>query len=318
MKIFCLTLLILLFNSIGVYAQYNGFGCINKLDRISFSDKQDYNPSSKAVTNVFPVMGNFARKNNRTFPHPFGVTFHSIYFDQKYTASNLLLTSDSTDLTARADTLYQNTTASEMKASIRPNVWLLPFLNVYGIFGYTKGVISPDLVVPYIVIENIPVIDTLVVDTIFEIKDEIGYVGPTYGFGATLSIGYKFMFLMADYNYSITDPTDLDDNLHNHFFSPKLGVFLGKQEKVLWSMWLGAMYIKNDQSFQGKMSVSDIDPKFVPLFGEEANYQGEITANERWNFVFGGALVLNHKHYITLEAGLINRKQLSFGYSFSF
>ena len=318
MKKLLFTLILTILISLGLSAQYHGFGCINGLERIPLASEDQYKPSSKPSTNLFPMFGKLAKENNRTFPLPFGVSLHTLFYDQGYTASNLFMTSDSNDLVARADTLYQNTTAYEMRASIRPNVWLLPFLNIYGIFGYTKGVISPDLVVPYIVIENIPIFDSIVVDTTFEIKDEIGYIGPTYGIGATLSIGYKFFFVMADYNYSVTNPTDLDDNLHNHFFSPKAGIFFGKQEKTLWSFWLGAMYIKNDQAFQGRISVADIDEAFVPLFGEEASYQGEITANERWNFVFGGALVINQKHNITIEAGLFSRKQIALGYNFSF
>ena len=229
------------------------------------------------------------------------------------------MTSDSTSLSARADTIYQNTTAYEFKGQIRPNVWLFPFLNVYGIFGYTKGVISPSLVVPYIIIENIPIIDSLVIDSTFEIQDDIGYVGATYGIGATFSMGLRSFFLLVDYNYSVTNPTDMDDNLHNHFFSPKFGIFLGKGEKLSYgALWVGAMYISNDQSFTGKIDVAEINPIFVPLFGEEATYSGKITAVQQWNFVLGGSYVLHNRHHIMLEVGMFDRKQISFGYDFRF
>lgn len=300
-------------------AQQQGFGCIDNMQLLSTKGTLKFQPKTEPITKSFPLFGKKASENNRTHPLPFGVGINSLYYNQKYNASNLYLTTDSSNIRARADSLYQNTTAYELKASVRPNFWLFPFLNIYGIIGYTKGVISPNLTIPYVIIENIPVIDSLRVDTSFSITDEIGYVGPTYGVGATLSKGFRYWFIMADYNYSVTDPTDLDDNLKNHFFSPKIGVFLGKQNKnVFGAIWLGAMYIYNDQSFTGKVNVNDINPNFVPLFGEEATYSGSITANSRWNFIIGGSFVIKFKHHITIEAGYFERKQISIGYDFRF
>ncbi len=301
------------------FAQQQGFGCVSNMKVTSFSGTNSYINKTEPSVNIPPLFGKKARKSNKTLSLPFGVGINSIYYDQSYLASKLLLSSDSTDIIARADSIYQNTTAYEFKGQIRPNLWLFPFLNVYGIFGYTKGVISPNLVVPYIVLENIPIIDTLVVDTTFEIHDEIGYVGPTYGIGATLSKGFGSFFVLVDYNYSVTNPTDMDDNLRNHFFSPKFGIFLGKaSNKSFGAFWLGAMYISNDQSFTGKIDVEEINPVFVPLFGNEATYSGEISAVQQWNFVIGGSYVINNHHHIVLEIGMFDRKQISFGYDFRF
>ena len=124
---------------------------------------------------------------------------------------------------------------------------------------------------------------------------------------------------MADYNYSVTNPTDLEENLHNHFFSPKVGIIIGKKDRTTYgALWLGGMYISNDQSFSGKINVEDINPVFVPLLGEEATYSGKISAVQQWNFIIGGSLVLNNRHHLTLEAGFFERKQISFGYDFRF
>lgn len=311
---------LLVFIQSEVVAQQQGFGCIQDQEFLSLSGIEKNNSLvNKPIVDIPPVFGKKARENGRSLPLPFGAGIYAIYYDQGYTASNLRMVPDSSTIVARADSLYQNTTAYEFKTQIRPNLWLFPFLNVYGIFGYTKGVISPNLIVPYIVLENVPVFDTLVIDSTFEIHDDIAYVGPTYGFGATFSMGFRSFFVMADYNYTITDPTDLEDNLHNHFFSPKIGVLLGnKKRKSFGAMWVGAMYIYNDQSFSGKIDVAEINPSLVFLLGEEATYSGTISANERWNFVIGGSWVINNRHHIVLEAGFFERKQISFGYDFRF
>ena len=314
-----LTLFLSIFTVYALNAQQQGFGLVKSMEVISTSGNHTPDFNSSSVFDGIPIMGKKADKHNNTYSLPFGAGFHAIYFDQKSLASNLFLSSDSTILTARADTLYQNTSAYEMKGTIRPNVWVFPFLNIYGIFGYTKGLISPKLVIPSVTIENIPIINTLAVDSTFEINDEIGYVGPTYGIGATISFGYKFMFFMIDYNYSITNPSDFDENLESHFFSPKAGLFLGKETSEMFgALWLGAMYINNDQTFYGKVDVVDIDPAFIPFFGEEANYSGNLSAVQRWNVILGGSIIINHHHHLLVELGFLDRKQITIGYDFRF
>ena len=124
---------------------------------------------------------------------------------------------------------------------------------------------------------------------------------------------------MVDYNYTITDPTDLEENLHNHLFSPKAGVLLGnKHGNNFGALWLGAMYMHNDQSFSGKIDVAEINPDLVIILGDEATYSGEISAIQRWNFIIGGSWVINSHHHIVMEVGFWERKQISLGYDFRF
>jgi hypothetical protein len=313
-----ITTLILL--HVNVLAQQQGFGCIKNKELLSFAGiEKNNNLNNNPAVDILPLFGKKAKKSGRDLSLPFGVGLYSMYYDQDYVASNLRLTPDSSSLVARADTLYQNTSAYESVLQIRPNLWLFPFLNVYGIIGYSRGVISPNLVIPYIVIENIPIIDSIIIDSTFEIHDDIAYVGLNYGVGATFSMGFNSFFVMTDYNYTITDPTDLEENLHTHIFSPKVGVLLGnKNSKSFGALWLGAMYMHNDQSFSGKIGVAEINPDLVALLGEEATYSGVISAKQRWNFIIGSSWVINNHHHITLEVGFWERKQISLGYDFRF
>jgi hypothetical protein len=319
-KFILIVLLVLLFTQLNTYAQQQGFGCIYDMELLSFSGiEKNTKIAKKPIVDVPPLFGKKARKSGRDLSLPFGIGLYSLLYDQGYTANNLLLIPDSSTLVARADSLYQNISAHESILQIRPNVWLFPFLNVYGIIGYSKGVISPNLVIPYIVIENIPIIDSIIIDSTFEIHDEIPYVGLNYGIGATFSMGFRSFFVMVDYNYTITDPTDLDENLHAHLFSPKVGILLGtKSSESFGAIWLGAMYMHNDQSFSGKIDVADINPDLVFLLGEKATYSGNISAKQRWNFIIGSSWVINNHHHIVFEVGFWERKQISIGYDFRF
>ena len=320
MKKTILILLPLLILQLSLSAQQQGFGCVKNKQYLSFSGiENNNNLSNNAKDGFLPIFGHKAKESGRSFPLPMGIGVYTSYYNQGYTAGNLLLIPDSSTLTARADSLYQNTTSSEAVFQIRPNLWVLPFLNVYGIIGYAKGIISPNLIVPYIVIENVPIIDSIIIDSTFEIHDDISYVGLNYGFGATFSMGFRSFFVMVDYNYTITDPTDFEDNLHTHLISPKVGVLLGnKHSGSFGAMWLGGMYMHNDQAFSGKIDVDEINPDLVFLLGEEATYSGTISANQRWNMVIGGSWVLNSHNHLFVEIGFWGRQQISLGYDFRF
>lgn len=316
-------LAVILFLSISfeLFSQQQGFGIIPDKKYLWFGhdDTSKIGETAKPIVQVPPLCGKKRRNLGHDLPLPFGAGLHTMYYTQEYKASDLKIVNDENDISARADTLYQNTTNSELKVTFRPDVWLLPFLNVYGIIGYTKGQTNPDLYVPYIVVENVPGVGEIVVDTSFVLQDKLLYHGPTYGGGATISTGYKSFFLFIDYHYSVTDPSDLDGKLHNHFFSPKIGVLLGKkQRKSKGAFWLGAMYISDNHTFKGEIDVKEISPILELIIGEKAYYSGNVTAIQPWNFIFGASWMINKHHYFVLEGGLFQRQQLTFVYAFRF
>jgi hypothetical protein len=302
-------------------AQEQGFGVVPHKKYLWFggSTPAAEKNSIKPVSQAPPFCGKKRRNAGNFLPLPFGAGIHGIFYQQAYEASDLLVYSEEVPLTARADTVYQNTTSGEIKVTVRPDFWLFPFLNVYGIFGYTQGITKPNLRVPYIVVENIPIIGEYIVDTTFEITDELRYVGPTYGAGATVSAGYGSFFVLIDYSYSVTHPNDVEGNLHNHFFSPKVGILLGgKGKKSTGAFWVGTQYISDQHTFTGELLVSDIAPELEIFFGETARYSGTVTSINPWNFVFGGSWFFNDRHHFVLEAGFFERQQISFSYNFRF
>jgi len=112
-----------------------------------------------------------------------------------------------------------------------------PFLNIYGIAGYTQNITNPNFEVHEVTLlapsehDGEIKYDTLITlkDTV-KINDELGYYGSVYGVGATISSGYKNFFFVLDYHYTVTKPRDLEDKLESHNFSGKIGVLLGKNK----------------------------------------------------------------------------------------
>ncbi len=298
-----------------IVAQQNmaGFNKFSKSDNIL--DKG-------GAVDFLPFFNKSLKKNNFTSPKPFGIAFSSMIYQQEYISKNLRIKGETVtgiEVFARGDSVSQQTTAGELKGYIKPNIWLFPFLNVYGIFGFTTGEIRHDLFIDGIIIEDLPGIGDYYIDTTFILNDEIRYNGQTFGFGTTLSFGiYPYAFLL-DYHYTVTSPSDLEGKMHNHFLSPKFGYYISTKNKNLKIMaWLGAMYFMNDQSFTGEITVEEIAPELVLVFGEKALYSGEIEAIHNWNMLAGINLNIKQKHLVFLEIGFINRIQASIGYGFLF
>lgn len=275
--------------------------------------------NAKPIVQIPPICGKKKRKLGNDIALPFGIGANFFYFKQAYIANDLkldaTLRSDSTTIVSIVgEANVQNSTSSQMKLTVRPDIWLLPFLNVYGIFGYSRNVTSPNVEIPSVTIGGI-----LVIDTVVSISDELVYFGPTYGGGATISSGFKGIVFILDYHYAVTKPKDLENKLESHTFSAKVGVLLGKnQNKVKGSLWAGTSYLNDNHEFTGEVDVKDILPSLADLFLEKATYSGSVTAKQAWNFVIGGSILINKHHIFAVELGYFKREQVSVNYSFRF
>jgi len=300
-------------NSVSVFAQQNVVG-------IEF--KSSNTNINKGIVDFLPLSNKSKISKGHKPPLPFGVGFSSFVYQQPYETEDLKIkgqTAFGQDIIAVGDSVVQNTTAGELKAWFTPNIWLLPCLNVYGIFGYTSGQINPDLFVDGIIIEDLPGIGDFYIDTTYQLSDQITYHGSTFGIGATLSFSIKNIIVFLDYHYTVTNPSELEGKLHNHFASPKFGyMFKSKNDNIQFIAWTGALYFQNDQTFKGEITVEEIAPDLVPLFGEIAEYSGTIKAKHHWNVLLGTSIIVKKHHAIFIEFGFINRTQASLGYNFMF
>ena len=275
--------------------------------------------NAKPVVNIPPLCGKKRRDLGHDLALPFGAAVGLSYERQFYDVSDLMLSSDSTDIFVVGEASVQQSTAGEMRITFRPDVWLLPILNVYGLFGYTRSSTNPNFEVSSVTIKNLPLIDEITLDTIVKIDEELVYYGPTYGGGDTVSAGFKSFFFILDYNYSVTKPLDLSDKLERHDFSGKIGVLLGNnQKKTKGSFWVGFRYINDNHKFVGELDAGDVLPELELLFGEKATYTGTISAKQYWNLVMGVSIMINKHHILVAELGYFKREQASLSYGFQF
>src|SRR4051794_22613480 len=139
--------------------------------------------------------------------------------------------------------------------NIRPDFWILPFLNVYAIFAKSKtstainaGVWIPDSSNAW---NKITTIDT-----------KADFDATTYGFGITPTVGVGGFFLILDMNWSWSDISALDKPAAAFVFGPRLGkniTWANHPEKTL-ALWVGGFRVRLNTGTNGSLNVSDLFP----------------------------------------------------------
>ncbi len=149
---------------------------------------------------------------------------------------------------------FDDATARAGALTVRPDVWILPFLNIYGIFGKAKssteisaGVWLPDTASVWREI------------TSFSTKAEFDAVSA--GFGMTPTIGVGGGWLALDMNVVWTDVSALDKPVFTFVFGPRAGkTFKLKKPERNIAVWAGGFRVKFSSETNGSLNLSEVIP----------------------------------------------------------
>lgn len=201
--------------------------------------------------------------------------------------------------------------------TVRADMWVFPFLNVYGVFGETKG----KSVAPITVAINGLTLDVLENEINIPIPTQkleggnfiLDYEGLTYGAGMTLVGGYKNFFAVADINYTYTSLNILEGEVGALVISPKIGyntIFL----KRPLSFWVGGMYQEISQTLKGNIK----DVFVMPGIEIPGKFEVEEKATYPWNYSVGTRYEVMPYLEAMLELGFGHREYLAFGVGYRF
>jgi len=202
-----------------------------------------------------PILGAKATKAGYNLPYSAGVSIN--YFWQ---VSDLII--DNLQVGFNNGPMYNldeivrfdkaKTTASA--TTVRPDIWLFPFLNIYGIFGRAKastevgfGVWVPDST-------NTP-------KQITSATSLVEFNTSTYGLGFTPTIGVGGGFLALDMNVAWTDVPQLSKPARSFIFGPRLGKnFKLKKPGSGVAVWAGAFRVQISSGTDGSLALSEVLP----------------------------------------------------------
>jgi len=340
-QILVLSILSLFFYNNQVQAQYASTKIKTKHQRYTDSLKQ------VEYKYLFPFLGQGAYTKGFDIPYPAGAMANYMWIDQRLIIDNLQLglKTDNLDipLTPVDFIEFGENTNTSYTFNVRPDIWVLPFLNVYGIFGYGKSHTEVNLVAP------------------IELKSVVDQGISTVGVGILGAAGIGPIWVSVDANWTWNKPDLLDEPVSVNVLGLRFGntfVFKNKPESNI-ALWTGGMRIVMGAETRGEIKLIDALPTETwdrrDQIVEEYNiWYDELTpakkalvdntaipeiidrleaadgdsiirygidkrAKEEWNVLFGIQYQYNKHWMLRSEAGLIGDRKsflLSLNYRF--
>ena len=266
------------------------------------------------ITRALPIWGEKVRAMGYNLPLPFGLGANFIYMDQGIEIRNLKVDIGGRNIDV-GGVSFSDESAHNAAATARLDLWLLPFANVYGIFGYIDGESELDVNLPSLIVD-LPIIGPTPITDPKTIKFNIDYNGTTFGGGVTLAGGYKDFFGSLDVNYTQSNINVVDGEIKVLTVSPRVGVLVDPAAiKGSLALWVGAMYMDYKQTVTDEINLNELDSRLPSV---EIDFEIDVKNEERWNFLFGGQWEITQRWQVMAEGGLGNRRHVILGAFFRF
>ena len=223
---------------------------------------QIYTDSLKQVKydNVFPIWGQKAYGKGFDIPYPTGLMVNYFYVKQGLIIDNLrlgLLTENRDIPLTNVDFVeFGDNFSTANTVMFRPDLWVLPFLNVYGIFSTGKSRTEVNITVP------------------FELQSIVEQQIKTSGFGITAAGGLGPVWIALDGNISWTKPELLDKAVKTKVFGIRFGHNIVNKKKPYrnFGVWVGAMKVSLSSNTVGEVKLKDaLSPEVFDRADEIAN-----------------------------------------------
>jgi len=205
---------------------------------------------------VLPIWGAKATAKGFNLPLPAG--FSAQYFGQRsdLVIDNLMVgfnNGPKHDLDGIVR--FDKARAVSDGVSLRPDIWVLPFLNLYGIFGMSKastdvgyGIWLPD--------------STGHDQKIVSLESKVDFTATTFGFGVTPTIGIGGGWMALDMNFTWSDIPQLAQPAAAFVFDPRIGKSfrVGGNPDQNINVWVGGFRVKLNTGTSGSVALGDVLP----------------------------------------------------------
>ena len=226
---------------------------------------------------LLPLFGKNVIEKGFDIPYSAGVSVQYIQQESDVLINNLLVgfnNGDPYELDPFVD--FSKAVSRSNGLNFRPDFWLFPFLNVYGVFARssTSTEVDVELTLP----------NQNGYEPITTFETELDFDAITTGFGITPTVGIAGAWLALDMSFTWTDTEAIDDPVYTFVLGPRVGksFYLGKPERNI-SLWVGGFRVAIDRTTEGSIPFADIfeDPGSL----EEKINTGLNAVNQKQNEV---------------------------------
>ncbi len=318
---------LLLINSL--QAQPAGYKQVNPFhERYADSLKtMDYKP-------IFPIFGKKAYKKGFDIPLPYGVGMNYFYMKQNIDITNTQIGFNGGEPINLSDAIeYGDVVNTSSVITFRPDLWVLPFLNVYAVAGYGWS----EIVVPITAVAGEPV----------DMSTSQRFGISSLGFGVTLGGGIGPVFVALDNNMNWAKTTLVDKAIPAYNLDARIGhsFVSARHPEQSITVWIGAFMQSIRSNTVGHIALDDvistdkvadlktrvdnsklpqaaktkIDNALNNLVNTTVDYQLDKKIAGPWNMIFGAQYQYNKHWQGRIELGTFGqRSQFMFSVNYRF
>ncbi len=276
---------------------------------------------------TFPIWGDEARARGYSIPLPFGVNLSYMNMRQNVDVDSITFSGLTLGAHPIPSDMFNIDVAKTRERSqtenLRLDMWVFPFLNIYGLLGYTKG-----SSVSNVSVDADPSLytglDRIIASSVHnlyrsgdlqDIDFTLDFQGRTWGTGFTLAGGYENWFALVDTNYTRTDFDILDGSISAVTVSPRAGYRFGLPGVAgpsHLSLWVGSMYQDVQQEFRGKLSDLHMPAELQPLIStvnqdDDGRFDVKQHLKSPWNMLIGAQYEITQNFNVLSEMGFNER-----------
>jgi hypothetical protein len=202
---------------------------------------------------LLPIWGEEVTKKGFQLPYSAGLSAQYVYQQSDITITDLSVGFNHNPMVSMSNVIrFNNAQATTNGVNIRPDIWLLPFLNVYGLFAQSKSstAIDAGLWIP---------------DTagnwseISGLSTKAEFNGTTVGFGITPTVGVGGGWMALDMNFTWTDIEELDAPAYIFVFGPRFGkTFKLNDDEMNIALWVGGFRVQMATSTSGSINLNEL------------------------------------------------------------
>lgn len=200
-----------------------------------------------------PIWGAKATKAGYDLPYSAGLSVQYLWMKQDLLINNLYVGFNNGPTYNLDEVIrFDNSVSEAAGINIRPDIWVFPFLNVYGIFAKSTpsttvafGVWVPD--------------STDAWKEVLSQATKAEFEAFSVGFGMTPTIGVAGAFIALDMNFTWTDIEALDEPAFSFIFDPRIGKnFKLKNPQRNIALWVGGFRWNIKADTKGSLYLNDL------------------------------------------------------------
>jgi hypothetical protein len=272
---------------------------------------------------IFPLFGEDLVRKGFQLPLPVGINIVYYQHSMDVVVDRVSLGLSESQLMPLGFVEFDNVINKARTVNVRVDLWLLPFLNIYGMVGYAESDAKVILSAPFA----------------FETTTE--FDGWDYGGGAVVAFGLQSFWVTANGNLAWTDMKDYKSPIRATVLSFRLGRTLHFMKDRDFQIWLGAMYQDPQSEVAGQFLLADVvtadlagqfedyyltswynamtpeEQQFVDAFVQtmmqgsaDTRLDYEVVQNPEqvWNMIAGAQLELSKRWSLEAEAGFLGSR----------